>query len=267
MSKSLIPAQRWEIILDRLAIHGIVRLADLRELLDTSEATIRRDLEKLEEQGLIERTHGGAILSQHLSHESDYQQRRIAHQDEKIAIGALAAGLIEDGDIVFVNSGTTTTQLIKQVRGNANITIVTNNLAALMETDHVGVDILLVGGQYQRISSSVAGRFASDNLRRVFAAKTFIGVDGFSYKYGCTIPAPDEAELVRVMIERTLGDLFLLADHSKWGIVSNHEVARINTFQYLISDQGLEADALSALAHHGLKILLAPPLPRDERPS
>src|SRR5687767_14202492 len=106
MSKPLIPAQRRERIQEYLAIHQIVRTVDLCEMLETSEATVRRDLEWLEQRGILERTHGGAIQSQRMIFEQEYQQRAQHHPDEKRHVGALAASLIEVGDIVFINSGT-----------------------------------------------------------------------------------------------------------------------------------------------------------------
>ena len=106
MGKPLIPAQRRERIQEFLAIHQIARTADLMNLLETSEATVRRDLEWLEQKGILERTHGGAILNQRIIFEQEYQQRAQHFPEEKKLIGELAASLIEEGDIVFVNSGT-----------------------------------------------------------------------------------------------------------------------------------------------------------------
>src|SRR5512143_2320250 len=112
MGKPLIPAQRRERIQDYLAVHQIARIADLCALLETSEATIRRDLEWMETEGVLERPHGGAILSQRITAEPEYLQRVQKFPDEKRQIGALAASLIDDGDVVFINSGTTTTQVL-----------------------------------------------------------------------------------------------------------------------------------------------------------
>ena len=127
MSKALIPAQRRERIQEYLALHKIARTVDLCNMLDASEATVRRDLEALEQDGILERTHGGAILSQRMITEPEYRQRAQQRPEEKRLIGAMAASLIEDGDIVFINSGTTTTQVIHQIRDDSEITIFTNN--------------------------------------------------------------------------------------------------------------------------------------------
>jgi len=257
MSKSLIPAQRRERIQEYLALHKIARTVDLCEMLDASEATVRRDLEWLEQDGVLERTHGGAVLNQRMILEPEYRQRAQHNPEEKHRIGALAASLIEDGDIVFLNSGTTTTQVIHQIRSDAEITIFTNNLNAVLEMGEPGFHHYLVGGEYQPRSKSLTGRFAIENLKQVYANKTILGVDGISLKHGCTVPTNSEAEVVRQMIERTLGKIIVVADHSKWGVVSNFQVANIDEVDILVTDEGLDQSAFEALETHSVKSQIA----------
>ena len=164
MSKPLIPAQRREKIQEYLTIHQIARTADLCELLDTSEATVRRDLEWLEKKGVLERTHGGATLNQRMILEQEYQQRAQHHPDEKRRIGELAASLIEEGDIVFINSGTTATQVLQHIRSNSNIMVITNNVSAVMELGEPGFHYHLTGGEFQ--PRSTQGRTAGSDAPR-----------------------------------------------------------------------------------------------------
>lgn len=257
MSKSLIPAQRRERIQEYLVIHQIARTADLCEMLDTSEATVRRDLEWLEQRGILERTHGGAIRSQRMLLEPEYQLRAQHHPEEKRRIGELAASLIEDGDIIFINSGTTVTQVLTQIRKNSNISVFTNNMNAALELGEPGYLYYLVGGEYQPRSNSVAGRYAIDNLKQVFANKAIIGVDGISLRHGCTVPTNAEAEVVRHMIERTIGQVIIVADHSKWGVVSNFQVAAIDEIDRLVTDDRFDPPAVESLAAHKVECLLA----------
>jgi len=257
MSKQLIPAQRRKRIRDFLEIHHIVRISDLSETLDASDATIRRDLERLEKQGFLERTHGGAILSQRINLEQDYAQRAMRSPDEKRLIGAKAAAMIENGDIVFINSGTTTTELIRHIPQNPNITVITNNLIAALEVGPVNFQMILLGGTFQPVSNSVSGNFAIENLGNIYADKTFIGVDGISVKYGCTFPTSPEAEVVNRMMERTRGPIIAVADHTKWGVVSNFEVARVDQIDCLITDDGFNTSALEALADQSVDVLIA----------
>jgi DeoR family transcriptional regulator, fructose operon transcriptional repressor len=255
MGKSLIPAQRRERIQEYLTIHKIVRMDELYHLLDTSEATVRRDLEWLEREGVLERTHGGAILSQRMTLEPEYIQRASVNPEEKRLIGELAASLIQDGEVVFINSGTTTAQVIRHIRGNAGISVFTNNLIAVLEGGERGYQQYLLGGEFQPHSNSVAGRFALENLRQVYADRAILGVDGISLIHGCTVPASAEAEIMKLMIERTKGEIFIVADHTKWGVVSNFEIANIDTVDKIITDAQIDASTLESLAAHSVEII------------
>lgn len=257
MGKPLIPAQRRERIQDYLAVHQIVRTADLMDLLETSEATVRRDLEWLEQKGILERTHGGAILNQRVIFEQEYQQRAQHFPEEKKRIGELAASLIEDGDIVFINSGTTATQVLQHIRRDLRITVFTNNVNAAMELGDPGFHYYLTGGEFQSRSNSLAGRFALDNLSLVFANKVILGVDGISLKHGCTVPTNPEAEVVRKMIEQTKGQIIVVADHSKWGAVSNFPIATVDEVDKFVTDEGFSKSAMQELTEHSVETLIA----------
>jgi DeoR family fructose operon transcriptional repressor len=257
MGKPLIPAQRRERIQEYLAVHQIVRTADLMDLLETSEATVRRDLEWLEQKGILERTHGGAILNQRVIFEQEYQQRAQHFPEEKKRIGELAASLIEDGDIVFINSGTTATQVLQHIRRDLRITVFTNNVNAALELGDPGFHYYLTGGEFQSRSNSLAGRFALDNLNLVFANKVILGVDGISLKHGCTVPTNPEAEVVRKMIDQTKGQIIVVADHSKWGAVSNFPIATVDEVDKFVTDAGLSKSAMQELTEHSVETLIA----------
>jgi DeoR family fructose operon transcriptional repressor len=257
VTKSLIPAERHKRIREYLAIHHIAQNAILSELLQVSEATVRRDLEVLEEQGVLERTHGGAALTQRMRLEPTYAHSAQAHADEKRRIGVTAARLIEDGDTIFVNSGTTTTQVIRHIHSRSQVTVITNNVSAAIEAQDAGYDLILLGGSFRSRSNSVVGRFAADALRQVYASKAFIGVDGFSLRHGCTTPIGAEAEIARLMIERTRGTVVVVADHSKWGVVSNFEIAPLDKVHTLVSDDWLDAQARVELSEHVAELLIA----------
>lgn len=257
MSKTLIPAQRRERIQEYLALHRIVPSSELSRMLNVSEATVRRDLEWLEREGIVERTHGGAVLSRRMRMEPQYIQRAARYIDEKRAIGLQAISFIEEGDIVFINSGTTTTQMIRQIPRDANITVFTNNIQAALEVGEVGYELILLGGNFQPTSNSVAGRFAIEILDQVYADKTFVSVDGVSIRHGCTVPSSMEAELIRKMLERTRGVRTLLVDHSKWGVVSNFEVTRLEQLHRLITDDGLDRHTSELLASLPIEVVVA----------
>jgi DeoR family fructose operon transcriptional repressor len=115
----------------------------------------------------------------------------------------------------------------------------------------------LLGGEYQPRSKSTAGRFAIENLRQIYADIAIIGVDGISLKHGCTVPVNAEAEVVRQMIERTKGKVIIVADHSKWGIVSNFQIASIDEIDVLVTDARFDSSAIDELVTHSVETLIA----------
>ena len=226
-------------------------------MLHITQATLQRDLKWLEDQGFLERTHDGARLRQLIRPEPGYAHSAQYHPEEKRRIGAAAAALIEDGDTIFVNGGSTAAQVVRHIRPDSKVTVVTNSVSAALEAQESGCEVILLGGSFRSRSNSVVGRLAIQMLRKRVAHKAFIGVDGISPKFGCTTPVSAEAEMARVMIARTHGRVVVVADHSKWGVVSNFEIAPIDKIHTLVTDDGLDAGARAELTARSVDVLVA----------
>jgi len=262
MSKTLIPAQRHRMIREYLEIHQIVRSSALSEMLGASEATIRRDLEELERLGVVERAYGGAILSQRMPLEPAYSHSALAHPEEKRWIGRAAAAMVKDGDTVLLNSGTTTTEVLRALRARtdlSNLILVTNNITIACDARETPFEVILLGGSFRPRAVSTVGRFANDQLRQFCAGLCFIGVDGISLKYGCTTPSNVEAEIAQTMVDRTRGPVVIVADHSKWGVVSNFEIASLEQVHTLVVDNGLSPESRAELKARSVHVVLAGP--------
>jgi DeoR family fructose operon transcriptional repressor len=262
LGKNLIPAQRRKLIHEYLQRQKIVRSAMLSEVLGASEATVRRDLDWLERQGIAERTHGGAILSQRLPTEPAYASSALANPEAKRAIARAAGRLVRDGDTIFLNSGTTTTEVLLHLKSRSdlsNLTVVTNNVTAAIEARDAEFEIILLGGAFRPRSYSTVGHFATEMLHGIHANKSFIGVDGISLRFHYTTPASAEAEIGHVMIEQTQGPVYVVADASKWGVVSNFELATLDKVDGLIVDDRLDPEAQSELSHRGIQVIPAGP--------
>jgi len=255
---TLIPADRQKQIHELLRERGVVSVAELASLLKVSELTIRRDLDELSRKGFAERTHGGAILNQRVSVEPLYQQKDASHKSEKESIGTAAAALVEEGDTLIVNSGSTTLEVIRALK-TRKVRIVTSNLGAAEVAAEADFECILLGGLYRPRSNSLVGAMADLALQQVYGSKAFIGVDGISFKYGLTTPILEEAEIARRMIERTPGQVVVVADHSKIGVVSNFVTAPIDKIDVLITDACIEGDFRSALEKIGIRIIIAGP--------
>jgi DeoR/GlpR family transcriptional regulator of sugar metabolism len=250
-----LPAERHRRIQEFLQEHRSARVSTLAERLGVSEVTIRRDLEDLERRGLLERTHGGAILAQRMAREPLFVEAASHHPAEKQRIGAVAARLATDGDTVFLNGGTTTLEVVRQL--GPHVRVVTNHVGAALHAGDRGLDLILVGGEYRSASNSCVGDLAARSLRGIFATRSFIGVEGLSVRSGLTTPAIPEAEIARVMIEQTRGQVVVVADSSKVGVVADFSIAPIEAATILVTDSGLDEEYRAELAGHGVRVVIA----------
>ena len=169
-SRTYLPANRHAAIVRIIKEKGIVRVSELSSILKVAEMTIRRDLETLEKKGLLERTHGGAVYSDHVSLEPLYSQKSRIRQEEKRAIGKLAASLLREGDTVFVNSGSTTLEFLRCL-SMRDVKVITNNPWAPTEVRSEGIEVLMTGGELRRESFTLVGEIAAQTVRGVFGTK------------------------------------------------------------------------------------------------
>lgn len=251
-----IPAERQEKIRAIITDEGSVKVSDLSTLFGVAEITIRRDLALLEEEGLLERTHGGAISSMRLKTEPRYDQKSVQGRREKEAIGRAAAELIEEGETVLINSGSTTLEVIRYISASG-VRIVTTNADALKLPRTDGIELMLTGGEYRSQSNSLIGPFALATLNRVIGTTAVIGVDGVSCRFGLTTPNEYEAEIARTMIERTAGRIIVVADRRKIGVVSNFLSAALGDADIVICDAGLDDEYRRELEEQGITVRLA----------
>jgi len=244
-------SEREHSILNRLMVQGAVSVADLSSELAVSEVTIRSDLSSLEERGLLSRTHGGALPSIH----PHIFQRQNMNIEEKHRIAKAAADLVEDGDAIMIEAGTTTSLLPRYLAGKRDILIITNSIPAFESAkSNPALKITLVGGEFRDSTDSFVGRITIDTIRRFNVRCAFVGTDGFSLKSGITTHLIEGGDVISVMRERA-ENLVLLADSSKYGktgVVTILPLSQINT---LITDTGLPDAAKEELNQIPLHII------------
>jgi DeoR family fructose operon transcriptional repressor len=255
-SHNQIPANRHEAIYHLAKERHVVKVAELSELLGVTEMTIRRDLEAMERKGLLERTHGGAVYNDRIGLELLYDQKSTLRQAEKEAIGKMAASLIEEGDTVFLNSGSTTIQVIQHL-DVGRVKVITNNPLVPLNVRSDKLEVYLTGGELRRESFTLVGETAMYAVRQVYANKAIIGIDGFSIRHGLTNTIQGESWLNRLMIHRTHGEVILVADSSKVGKVTNFLTSSISAISTLVTDAGLDAQYVEEFGRIGIKVLLA----------
>jgi DeoR/GlpR family transcriptional regulator of sugar metabolism len=251
-----LPAERHRRIGELLRERQVVRVSALAELLGVSEVTVRRDLETLERRGLLERTHGGAVLAQRLYAEAPYFEAVSANPGEKKMIGAAAARLVEPGDAIYLNGGTTTLEVFRHLEA-PGVKVITNHVGVALESADRDVELVLVGGHYRAPSNSVVGPFATEALRRTYAHRAFLGVEGVSVRSGLTTPVAAEAEIARLMITQTRGEVVVVADHTKMGTVADFAIAGLDEVDRLVVDDGLEEEYRKQLVEAGVSVTLA----------
>jgi len=231
-----------------------VRVLDLSALFEVSEITIRRDLALMEKENLLERTHGGAISTTRIFKETKYSNRSDLQRENKDAIAKRAAELIQDGDTVFINGGSTTFHLFRYVR-RKNVKLVTTNAGCIGQVVNPGIELIVAGGQYYPESNSFYGGFTTGILNQINASKAILGVHGISCRYGLTTPMPYAAEATRLMIERTRGEIIVVADHTKIGLVSDYVTVPANRINTLVTDWLPEQDYIKDFESLGIKVI------------
>jgi DeoR/GlpR family transcriptional regulator of sugar metabolism len=245
----MLARQRQALILERVREDGAVRVAEIARELAVSDMTVRRDLEILHDQGLLEKVHGGATVISGLAlYEPGFAAKSSLQQSEKAAIAAAAAELVEPGMAIGVSAGTTTHTLASRVADIPGITVVTNSLrvAELLHRNGRRDQTVILTGGIRTPSEALVGAFAVAQLRSVHLDLVFMGVHGMDARAGFTCPNLLEAETDIALIEAGR-KLVVVADHAKWGVVGIASIARLDQADVLISDNLLDPAAQAVL--------------------
>jgi len=246
-SRALFAHQREDFILGRVRERGAVRVADLVRELGVSDMTIRRDLETLDERGLLVKVHGGATVSPLALYEPGFSAKSTLQLAEKAAIAAVAARLVEPGMAIALSAGTTTYALAGRLADIPGLTVVTNSIRVadvLDRSPRHDQTVILTGG-VRTPSEALVGSFAVAQLRTVHLDMVFMGVHGMEARAGFTCPNLLEAETDVALIQAGRR-LVVVADHAKWGVIGIASIARLDQADVLISDVGLDPAAQAA---------------------
>lgn len=248
--------ERRRLILEQLDNDGRVLVADLARLFRTSQVTIRKDLDVLHATGRIHRTHGGALPAQESALEDPtLREKEKLHRKEKLQIAAAAARMVREGQVVILDSGTTTTAIAMALRQFTNLTIITNAVNIAAELSGSSLEVILTGGTLRKNSFSLVGPIAEETLRRLNADILFLGVDGFDVHYGLSTPNLLEAKVNRAMMEVARISV-AVCDSSKFGRRSLSSIAPPSAVHHLITDRGIPKSDLAAVRKAGIQVTL-----------
>ncbi|MGE5704167.1 MAG: DeoR/GlpR family DNA-binding transcription regulator [Clostridia bacterium] len=249
---SLVGEERKEYILEQLHTAGKVRTNDLVEKLQVSSETIRRYLEELEYENKCKRVYGGAVKINLDREEPSLFTREILYAEEKKRIGRVAASLVQNGDIIVIDDGTTSLQMIHFLGNKKNLTIITNSVTALtllVDSVNKGLldcEIYFIGGKVQPKHFRITGSVAQDMLENFYVDKAFVSIDGIVLNKGITSFDAERALMVRKFIDHAKQSI-VLTDHSKLGSSNLYKIADLKEIDIVISDVPAPKDWVAQL--------------------
>lgn len=245
----MLASERRNKIYEKILIDEVVIVNDLAEKFNVSTMTIRRDLDSLEKQGVLSKTYGGAVLNKGLGSEPAFTIKSEYAQTAKAEIGYHASLLVEEGESIILDCGTTALQVAKSLL-NINITVITNSWAAVSYlSKKENIKIILAPGQYDRISKGSISLDTVDYFNKFHVDKAFISTQGFSIKEGLSVPNPTDARLKSTLLKRAKNKILLL-DDSKWDSVCMSKFADVSDLDLIIVNKETNSEVVKKLREH-----------------
>lgn len=258
--KKYLSIDRRQRIMTAIRKSRSVEVSDLSNSFEVSPVTIRKDLEVLENKGLIIRTHGGAALNEKLHYEPSFGDREDKYSAEKKSIALEAVKLIDSNMTIVLNAGTTTNEIAYQLRNLKdiyNLTVVTNALNVAWYLKDVDfINVFLTGGRMRPQTYALVGDMTEQSIEHLFFDIAFIGVRGLSLEYGLTTPTIEEAKISKLFIQKA-AKAVCVTDHTKLNEVTFSRISNIESIDTLITDKSAEPKTIEKLQELNLNIIMA----------
>ncbi|MBN2213931.1 MAG: DeoR/GlpR transcriptional regulator [Bacteroidales bacterium] len=249
--------QRREKIFELIREDGQAKVTELSRIFKVTEVTIRQDLERLENEGLIIREHGGAFLKNIDMNVRNLQLQNQENMAQKMVIARKALEYIHDGETIILDSGSTTTEIAKIIGGYRNLTVITNALnIALILGAQAGINVIVTGGEFKAPTLSLTGQKAADFFQNLHVDRLFLATAGIALKSGLTYPGISDICVKRAMIE-SADEIYLVADSSKIGKSSFASLGALSLINYLITDSNITKEDIEWLNTNEIKFLIA----------
>lgn len=256
MEKKPKAKERREIILQKLNIQKEVSIGELSEELCTSVVTIRKDLEAMEQAGLLERIHGGAVLDYNAAQNQGFAEKLLRNRPQKLKLASYIGGMIKKGDSILLNSGTTPYYIAQELKRYSDLVIITNSFQVLNEIgNNKNLTTIFLGGQYDPDTQLTHGEDVIAQLKKYTVNKAFISVDGISVDQGATTYSPIARETHRQML-RCANEKYLVADDSKLDRTALVHIADLQEFDAIITNKNPKSEAyIETLLRHGIRVI------------
>ncbi len=255
--QNLLAEPRRMKILEWLQEEGSARVRDLSVAFAVSEATIRQDLERLDNDGFVVREHGGAYLKSVPQQVQSMSLQHLTHMDAKKRIGRAAAALVGNGDTIILDSGSTTTEIANALTGHQNLNVITNAINIALTLGALpSMSVHLSGGLFKAPTLSVTGEKSGDFFTGIFAEKLFLATAAVSFEAGLTFPAMADLYVKRAMI-KAASKVYLVADSSKIGRTSFSSLGPIDLIGGFITDEGISDADRAEFERRGIEVIIA----------
>lgn len=256
MGEYMFPLERQKKILELLMIKKVLKMSELTKELDVSVDTLRRDLNLLTKKGKIEKIYGGVKLVESKFGESSMDERLISHLQEKEWIAQKCCEYINDGECIFIDSGSTTYQIAKYIKNIKNLTVVTNSIPVVMELIDSDVELIIIGGKIRRNEKSVIAYDYLFNFKELNLLKAFIGASGITIEKGISDYNLEEANTRKKIIELSK-EIYVTADSTKFGKDVTIGIAPLDKIDYIITDSNLNKNWVDQLKKTNTNLILA----------
>jgi len=248
--------ERRQAILQLLDTRGNVTVAELGAQFEVSEMTIRRDLDDLECKGLLRRVHGGAVRGRGRSYEPAFLVRSGLHQAEKERIAAAAVDLVQNGDSIALDVGTTTLEIAKRLKGKRDLTVITPSLRIANQLSEMqDLRLVLPGGLLRPGELSLVGSLAEETFRQFFVDKMFMGIGGIDLDAGLTEFNLEDALVKKAML-RAAKEIIIVADASKFGVVAFSVVAPLEVVSRIVTDNAISPLMVDTLRERNIEVIV-----------
>lgn len=249
--------KRRKYILDHIVKDGFVKVSELAESLGVTQTTIRKDLNYLEAQGVLQRAHGSAIPPSQQIMDINLSAKKLINYEAKQKIAEKAASLIKSDDSILIASGSTITLFAEALKpkGRLNVVSISVNISAHLG-DIPGITVMQVGGILYGNTLSVLGAEASSTIENLFCSKVFIGIDGLDLDYGITCGTGEEASITQKMIQSAQTSI-VLADSSKLGKRGFARICELGDIDILITDSGMPMETRQRIENMGVQLIIA----------
>lgn len=253
----LLAEPRRKKILEWLQEEGSARVRDLSAAFEVSEATIRQDLEKLETEGHISREHGGAYLKTVPRQVATMSLQHVENMEKKLRIGETAAALVDDGETIILDAGSTTTAVANRLLARQNMTVITNALnIALILGGHPGFTVHMPGGQFKAPTLSLSGDASVEFFHNIMVGKLFLATAGVSLEAGLTYPSFADLQLKEAMI-RASSHVYLVADSTKINRTSFTRLGTLDVINSFITDADIRDEDVREFERRGIEVIVA----------